>query len=46
VLKENHRMLRMARDFGFTVHTAADGAESVMVDVSLTGAAPLTDGSR
>jgi acyl-CoA synthetase (NDP forming) len=41
VLKENDRMLRMAREFGFAVLPAEEGSDTVTVEISL--ATPAAD---
>lgn len=41
VLKENDRMLRMAREFGFAVLPAEEGSDTVSVEISL--ATPAAD---
>lgn len=35
VLRENDRMLRMAREFGFAVRPAEAGSEAVIVELTL-----------
>jgi acetyltransferase len=41
VLKENERMLRMARELGFTIQQPDDGSDTVTVEISLAPPAPL-----